>query len=110
MLPASWRTGACPGGRLLDAPAVLAVGDAPWRSPNTAPAPVSRIAASPAIRIRYRMVVTSVDGPAGGTGGRAGVPPGSCVLELDRRPVRAAGCRRWQQHLPGHARGEPAPA
>src|SRR5690242_11674697 len=111
MLPASWPTGACPAGRLLDASAVLVVGDALWCSPNTAPTPMSRIAASPTVRIRYRIVVTSLDGQPGGTGVIAGVPPGSCVLELDRRPVRAAGCRRWQRSLPGRGPGgQPASA
>src|SRR5215831_5140713 len=111
MLPASWSAGAGPGVSLLDAWAVFAIGGSPWCSPNTAPTAVSRIAASPTMRIRCRIVVTSLGGQPGGTGAIAAVPPGSCVLALDLWLVWATGGRRWQRILPwrGHS-GRPTPA
>src|SRR6266566_10013640 len=110
MLAASWSAGACPAERLLDAWALPGSADSPWCSPNTAPTPVSRIAVSPTIRIRSRIVMTSLDGQPGGTGTMAGVPPGSCVLELGRRLVWAAGGGRWRRVLRRARSGRPAPA
>src|SRR5215475_12893112 len=107
MLAASWSAGACPAGRTLDAWALPGSGDSPWCSPNTAPTPVSRIAVSPTIRIRSRIVMTSLGGQPGGTGG---VPPGSCVLELGRRLVWSAGGGRRHRVLRRARGGRPAPA
>src|SRR5262249_37509029 len=77
MLPASWSAGACPRVRPLDAWAVFAFGDSPRCSPNTAPTPVTKIAASPTIRIRYRIVVPSLGGqPRGHARHRRRAPGG----------------------------------
>src|SRR5262249_56085427 len=103
MLPASWSAGACPRVRPLDAWAVFAFGDSPRCSPNTAPTPVTKIAASPTIRIRYRIVVPSLGGQPGGTRVIAGVPPGVLRLLLDLRLAWAAGSRGSQPIRPCRA-------
>src|SRR5258707_3689403 len=95
MLAASWSAGACPAGRLLDAWAPPGSGDPPWCSPNTAPTPVSRIAVSPIIRIRNRIVMPSLGGQPGGHGHQGRRAPRDLALELGRRLVLAAsGGRR----------------
>src|SRR2546430_14184431 len=95
MLAASWSAGACPAVRLLAAWALPGFDDSPRCSPNTAPTPVSRIAASPTIRIRCRIVVTSLGGQPGGTGAIASVPPG--LLRARARPATRLGRWRWTQ-------------
>src|SRR5207244_11463415 len=110
MLAASWSAGACPAERLLDAWALPGFADSPWCSPNTAPTPVSRIAVSPTIRIRSRIVMTSLGGQPGGHGHQGRLAPGDLALELGRRLVGPAGGGRGQRVRRGARRGRRAPA
>src|SRR5439155_23312201 len=110
VLAVSWSAGACPAERLLDAWALPGFGDPPWCRPNTAPTPVSRIAVSPTIIIRSRIVMTSLGGQPGGQGHQGRRAPRDLALELGRRLVWAAGGGRWQRVLRRARSGRPTPA
>src|SRR5438874_1048459 len=99
MLTVSWSAGACPAERLLDAWALPGFGGLAVVRPDNGATPVGRIAGSPTNRIRSPNRMDLLGRQPGGTGTMAGVPPGSCVLELGWRLVWAAGGGRWQRVL-----------